>query len=363
MADTMVAERLENPADQVPPPTASLLGCIMVVAAVHRVIEDQKAAEALAAGLIDRPARPAATAFARGLNLKAVFHTVSLVDLDAGRLPLAFRTRDGDWRVLARLTDEHALVHSPGRQSPSVFTPEVLSEFWSGDVVYVRGRRRSRQALRPFNVTWFIPEFLRYRSLALEVLGASVFIEMMALLTPLFLQVVMDKVIVHQSMKTLDVLVTALLVVAVLEALLKCLRKYVATQTSTRIDARLGARLFDKLMELPISYFQSRSVGLTVMRLRELDSIREFLSGAANTLIVDLVFTGVFFAVMYVYSPVLAGIVAASIPCYFILAFVTTPLLQRRIEAMFRDGAINNAFLTETLAGMETVKALAPSCR
>ncbi|WP_158259927.1 peptidase domain-containing ABC transporter [Phyllobacterium phragmitis] len=342
-----------------PAGTPLLLGCILILASLQRVVEDQAAAQEAAVPLLEHPAKSAGKAYARALGLRAVFRRLPLARLDPERLPLAFRTGDGGWRVLARLTEEHALVLAPGEQSPVALSPAELAGIWSGEVLEVRGSGTTRQALRPFDITWFIPEFLRYRGLAIEVMAASAMLELMALLMPLFFQVVMDKVIFYQAGSTLDVLVTVLVLVAVLEVLLKCVRQYIASQTTTRIDARLGARLFDRLMDLPISYFQSRSTGMTVMRLRELDTIREFLSGAANTLLIDLGFTLIFFAVMYLYSPLLTAIVAASVPCYFTLAYLTTPRLQRRIEEMFRDGAINNAFLTETLTGVETVKALA----
>ena len=347
------------PASATGPDTGSVLGCVLILAGIHRVLSDPEAAQLRARELSDRPFRAAGKAMARSLGLRLAYRTLPLERIDTRKLPLAFRTAAGDWQVLARLTDEHALILVPGAQGPVALTPDRLAALWTGDVAEIRGGKATRRSLRPFDITWFIPEFLRYRGLAFEVLGASFMLQLLALLTPLFFQVVMDKVVFYEALSTLDVLVTVLVIAAVLEALLKCLRQYLATQTTTRIDARLGARLFDKLVELPISYFQTRSTGMTVMRLRELDTIRDFLSGAANTLIIDLGFTLVFFAVMYLYSPFLTLIVAASVPCYALVAWITTPILQRRIEAMFRDGAVNNAFLTESLTGIETVKALA----
>ncbi|GLS27689.1 type I secretion system permease/ATPase [Marinibactrum halimedae] len=344
---------------------ASLLGSILVVAMIHRLDVDFEQAEKRASSMISKQIKPCdkadkkmAKELACDLGLKVAFRQKALVELDHRQLPMVFRTKKGDWAVLAKLSEEQALVQRPGEKAPHILTHDKLADIWSGSVVFFKGRSAAKEKVKPFDVTWFIPEFLRYRHFAYEMLAASAFIEMLALLTPLFFQVVMDKVIVHQSMSTLDVLVTVLVIVAVLEVLLKCLRQYVATQTATRVDARLGGKLFSHMMELPIAYFKNRSVGLTVMRLRELDSIREFLTGAANTLIIDLSFTFIFFAVMYFYSPFLTLIVAASIPCYFLLSFLITAPLETRIQAMYRDGAINNAFLTETLSGVETVKAL-----
>lgn len=339
--------------------TASLLGCAVVIGMVFKDIEDPQAAEALAQTLDDLEPKAALKQFGKQLKLRAKWRRADLGRVDEKRLPLAFRTRQGEWAVLAKLNDDQALIQRVGRQSPDIITLEALRDIWDGETVEVSGRQRRLGDSRPFDVTWFIPEFLRFKAFAWEVLAASAFIEMLALISPLFFQVVMDKVLVHNAMSTLDVLVTVLVIVSVLEVGLKCLRQYVATQTATRIDARLGGKLFQRLVELPISYFKARSVGVTVMRVRELDSVREFLTGAANTLIIDLVFTFIFFGVMYYYSPFLTAIVGASVPCYFLLSYLITPPLQRRIEALYRDGAVNNSFLNETLNGVETVKALA----
>lgn len=338
--------------------TASLLGCVVVIGMVFKDIEDPQAAQEAAAPLMELEPKLAVKQFAKALKLRAKWHKADLGRVDEKQLPIAFRITHGEWAVLAKLNDEQALVQRVGKQSPDIVTLEQLRELWAGETLEVSGRQRRLGDSRPFDVTWFIPEFLRFKAFAWEVLAASAFIETLALISPLFFQVVMDKVLVHNAMSTLDVLVTVLVIVSVLEVGLKCIRQYVATQTATRIDARLGGKLFQRLVELPISYFKARSVGVTVMRVRELDSVREFLTGAANTLIIDLAFTFIFFGVMYYYSPFLTAVVGASVPCYFLLSYFITPPLQRRIEALYRDGAVNNAFLNETLNGVETVKAL-----
>ncbi len=191
------------------------------------------------------------------------------------------------------------------------------------------------------------------------MLAASAILQLFALISPLFFQVVMDKVLVHNAVSTLDVLVTVLIAVAVFEILLQTLRQYLATRTAARIDAKLGSNLYRHLIDLPMSYFKSRSVGVTVMRVNELNAIREFITSTANTLIIDLAFTVIIFVVMFYYSPLLTLIVAASIPCYIVVSFFITGPLQKKVEDLGRDSAVNNSFLTEALTGVETVKALA----
>src|SRR6202051_2225857 len=182
---------------------------------------------------------------------------------------------------------------------------------------------------------------------------------MFALVSPLFFQVIIDKVLVHRSMSTLDVLMIGLVAIALFEGILGTLRTYLFAHTTNRIDVELGARLFRHLMALPIAYFQARRVGDSVARVRELENIRNFLTSSALTLVIDLLFTFVFLAVMFVYSPLLTWIVIASLPLYIAISAGATPLFRRRLDEKFQRGAENQAFLVESVTGIETLKAMA----
>ncbi len=179
------------------------------------------------------------------------------------------------------------------------------------------------------------------------------------MLTPLFFQVVIDKVLVHHGLTTLDVLAIGLLAISAFEVVLSGLRTYLFSHTANRVDVMLGAKLFKHLLALPIAYFEARRVGDSVARVRELESIRNFLTGSALTLVVDLFFTIVFFVVLYYYSPLLTAIVAGAIPFYVILSVVITPVLRKRLDEKFNRGAENQAFLVESITGIQTLKALA----
>ncbi|CCN45280.1 conserved membrane hypothetical protein [Vibrio nigripulchritudo MADA3029] len=273
--------------------------------------------------------------------------------LTAAELPLAYRRKSGGFVVLAKLSDKQALVQHPHQTSPEVIPIETLQEEWTDQVI------QYRESGSKFDISWFIPEFVRHRKLFSEILVISLFLQMLALILPLFFQVIMDKVLVHQALSTLDVLVMALVLVGLFEVVLKGLREYLLSHTTTRVDIRLGGKLFKHLLGLPLLYFKTRQVGTIVMRVRELDSIRHFLTGATLTLFVDVSFTFVFFAVMYYLSAPLTLLVLASIPFYALVAGLSSKPLKRRIEAQFSCGAKNTAFLTESLNGMETVKSLA----
>ena len=185
----------------------------------------------------------------------------------------------------------------------------------------------------------------------------SLFLQLFALVSPLFFQVVMDKVLVHRGMTTLDVLVIGLVIVVLFESLLNALRTYVFSHTTSRIDVELGARLFHHLLALPLAYFQARRVGDSVARVRELESIRSFLTGNALTLVLDALFSVVFIAVMLLYSVPLTLIVLISLPLYVGLSLAVVPLLRARLDEKFARGAENQALLVEAITGMQTVKA------
>ena len=184
---------------------------------------------------------------------------------------------------------------------------------------------------------------------------------MFALASPLFFQVVIDKVLVHHSIGTLDVLVIGLLGIAAFETILGILRTYLFSHATNRIDVELGARLFQHLLALPTAYFQARRVGDSVARVRELENIRTFLTSSALTLVIDLFFTFVFLGVMFLYSPLLTGIVLAGFPFYVGISAGATPRFRQLLDEKFKRGAENQAFLVESVTGVETLKAMA--CR
>src|SRR4029077_17978474 len=162
---------------------------------------------------------------------------------------------------------------------------------WDRRLILMARRASLLDLTRRFDITWFLGALHKYRRLLSEVLLASFFLQVFALVSPLFFQVVIDKVLVHRSMSTLDVLVIGLVTISIFETALGVLRTYLFAHTTNRIDVELGARLFRHLMALPIGYFQSRRVGDSVARVRELENIRQFLTGSALTLVVDLAFT------------------------------------------------------------------------
>jgi len=183
------------------------------------------------------------------------------------------------------------------------------------------------------------------------------FVQLFALVTPIFFQLVVDKVLVHKGMSTLVVLIVGMVSLGFFETTLQFLRTYTLSHTTNRIDVELGRRLFHHLFRLPLAYFETRAAGQTVARVRELETIRGFLTGQGLTSVLDLVFTIVFFVVMFIYSPKLTLVVLGSIPIYIVIAALLRPALRELINEKFNRGARSQQFLVESIVGAQTLKA------
>ena len=296
---------------------------------------------------------------ARQLGLKAKLVRTDLSRLPQTPLPALAADVDGRFFILARVDAEQVLIQDPRVERPQVLSSAEFTARWNGELILFTSRASLAGELAKFDFTWFIPAVVKYRKLLGEVLLVSFVLQLFALVTPLFFQVVMDKVLVHRGMTTLDVIAIGLLVVTLFEVALSGIRSYVFAHTTSRIDVELGARLFRHLLNLPLAYFQARRVGDTVARVRELENIRQFLTGNAITLVLDLLFSFVFIGVMLIYSGWLTLVVVISLPCYVILSVLVTPLLRARLHEKFNRGAENQAFLVEAINGIDTVKAMA----
>ncbi len=296
---------------------------------------------------------------AKQFGLKARSCQSSWGRLGKTPLPGIAVLRDGSYLLLGKASDEQILVQSPKSPRPRLMGRDEFEAIWDGQLVLMAARAGLVELTRHFGINWFLGAIHKYRYLLCEVLAASFFLQLFALVSPLFFQVVIDKVLVSQTLSTLDVLIVGLVAIAVFETVLGILRTYLFAHTTNRIDVELGARLFRHLLALPISYFQARRVGDSVARVRELENIRNFLTSSALTLIIDLFFTSVFLVVMFIYSPLLTAIVLGAFPFYIGISVGATPFFRARLDEKFARGAENQAFLVETVTGVETLKAMA----
>ncbi len=296
---------------------------------------------------------------AKLLKLKAKSFKSSFEKIHKIALPCMGIDKSGNFFIVARANEEQVLIQDPTEQRPKTLSFDEFESLWSGEVILVAKRSLLPGMTGKFDISWFIPSIIKYKKLLYDVLLASFFIQILALVTPIFFQVVIDKVLAHQGLSTLDVLCIGLFVVSLFEILLGGLRTYLFSHTTNRVDVELGSKLYRHLMGLPVGYFLSRQVGNIVAKVRELDTIRNFITGSSLTLVIDIFFSFVFLTIMYFYSSTLFWVVALSIPGYIILSIIVTPILRKRLDEKFQRGAENQAFLVESVSGVETVKSLA----
>jgi subfamily B ATP-binding cassette protein HlyB/CyaB len=296
---------------------------------------------------------------ARQCGLKARARKTNWERLGQSPMPAVAAMRDGGFLIIGKAADDRAIVQVPTGGKPELMQRAEFEAAWDGTIILMTRRAGLADLSRRFDITWFLGAIHKYRRLLGEVLIASFFLQLFALVSPLFFQVVIDKVLVHQTVSTLDVLVIGLIAVSVFETILGILRTHVFAHTTNRIDVELGSRLFKHLLALPMAYFQARRVGDSVARVRELENIRNFLTSSALTLVIELLFTFVFLGVMLFYSPVLSIVVVGAFPFYIGISVGATPLFRARLNEKFRRGAENQAFLVESVTGVETLKAMA----
>ncbi len=306
---------------------------------------------------------------AKKLDLIARRKSCDVTELAKQPLPALVSLNDGEAAILLKIdenadTGDRYMILLPDGERPEIWDADkIASEFdlssGKADLLLMTSRERIAGEKRAFDISWFIPALVKYRRALRDVLIGSFFLQLVGLASPIFFQLVIDKVLVNQAMTTLEVLAIGLATVLVFETMLSALRNWLFAHTSNRVDAELSASLFRHLVALPLSYFEARRVGDSVARVRELENIRNFLTSNAVTVVIDLFFTLVFFAVMYFYSPMLTLIVALTIPLYVLISVFITPPLRARLDEKFKRGAENQAFLVETVTGIGTLKSMA----
>lgn len=240
------------------------------------------------------------------------------------------------------------LASSPRQQEASL-RPELLQ------VLLLQPTQETPK--QRFGLNWFFPYLHRYRFVLSAVLVASFFVQLFSLVNPLMLQVIIDKVIVQNSIDTLHVLGVFLLIIALFEAVLTSVRTYLFVDTTNRIDLSLGTQIIDHLLRLPLRYFERRPVGELASRINELENIRQFLTGTALTVVLDTVFSVVYIVVMLIYSWVLTLVALATIPVFILLTLLVSPIVRRQLRSKAERNAQTQSYLVEVLSGIGTVKA------
>jgi subfamily B ATP-binding cassette protein HlyB/CyaB len=296
---------------------------------------------------------------AKELGLKAKQTQTTLEKLPRLALPAMAQLVNGQYAVIVKADAQKVLVFDPFKERPLTLPHEDFATAWNGSVILLARRFSLANLDKEFNFNWFIPVIVKFKRFFTEVLVASFFLQSIGLITPLFTQVIIDKVLVHKGVTTLDILAVGLLFINLFEGVLGVLRTYLFSHTTNRVDVILAAKLFNHLLALPLKYFEIRRVGDTVARVRELENIRQFLTGSALTVVLDLFFGTVFVIAMFFYSVSLSLITLASLPLFAGISLFVTPLFKQRLNHKFACGAEVQSYLVETITGIHTVKSLA----
>jgi subfamily B ATP-binding cassette protein HlyB/CyaB len=236
-------------------------------------------------------------------------------------------------------------------------TTDEFLKFWNGEAIAVYPRFTKTEFF--LNMKWLFKEFYKHRPVFTAVITASFFIQLFGLVTPLFIQVIIDKVLAHHALTTLQVVAGAFLVVLVFDTIMNLMRNYLLYHTANKVDAGLGAKVYRHLLSLPFRYFETRKVGNIIARVRELENLRQFMTNISLTVLLDTVFSVVFIVIMWVYSGYLTLIVLGIVFLIALISFIATPMIKQRLDEKFQKGAHNQSFLVESITGIQTVKSLA----
>jgi len=299
----------------------------------------------------------------KDLGLKVrLFENIAYDHVGSMPLPAICHLKNGNYVVVRGADKERIALYDPENPAGNVVAKmSAFKELFDGTVILFTKRFRVEKLtdkVEKFGFSWFIPVVSKYKSFLYKVLFMSLLLQLFGLMTPLFTQLIIDRVLVHHSLSTMDVLVVGMILVALFNNWILALRSYLFMNTTNKIDVTLSSHMFRKVAELPVSYFDKWQVGDVVSRMGELETIRTFMTGSALTVVLDVVFAVVYLSVMFVYSSILSYIVWATIPLYIILNAVIAPIYKRRINERFLLSAETNSFTIEAITGMRTVKTM-----
>lgn len=306
---------------------------------------------------------------ARALGFKIKRQECGAADIGKLNLPCLVVLREDESThrpaIVMQTGEDSVTLFEAGSNIPKHLTSHEFAAHFTGTVFQLALASTAitdpdqAAAGRPaFGFRWFIPELMKHKRVWRDVVIASLVIQLLALGTPLLTQVVIDKVVVHHTQSTLIVIAIVLAVFMLFTLLLTWVRQYLVLHTGNRVDAVLGAAVFDHLFKLPPRYFEHRPTGVIAARLHGVENIREFVASAAVTLVLDLPFLLIFVGIMLHYSVTLTFIALAIIGLIVGLSLLVAPVFRTKLNEQFLLGARNQAFTTEYVAGLETVKSL-----
>ena len=335
------------------------LGCLVVVAKYYGIPADEQQLKRayVVAGSMDALGMARA---AKEIGLKSKPVQTDQRQFERLPLPLVAQLKNGNYVVVLRREEDGSLVlFDPYRPTPFLLPAANFAGAWNGTVILFTRRWTEEAKKRLFGIRWFLPIVWRYRRQMFQVLFLSLVLQLFGLVSPMFTQIIIDKVLVHRSAPTLDVLVCGMVFVSLFQTWIQALRSYSFTHTTNRIDVILSTKLFRHITALPMIYFEQWQVGDIVARVRELENIRQFITGTALTVVLDAVFALIYIVVMFTYSSYLGLVALVILPAYVLLNLVVTPIYRTRLNEKFSAATDSQSFMIEAVTGIQTVKSLA----
>lgn len=271
--------------------------------------------------------------------------------------PSIIISQERTYHVFIGKKEERVFLFDCVERKTREVTEETFRSFWSGEAIAVYPRFTQTEFF--LNIRWLFKEFFKHRPVFLAVIVSSFFIQLFGLVTPLFIQVIIDKVLAHHALTTLQVVAGAFMIVLLFDMVLNLMRNYFLYHTANKIDASLGAKVYRHLLSLPFRFFEVRKVGNIIARVRELENLRQFMTNISLTVLLDTVFSVLFVAIMALYSITLTLIALSFVAAIALVSFFATPMIKARLDEKFQKGAAAQSFLVESITGVQTVKSLA----
>ncbi|ABS50954.1 leukotoxin translocation ATP-binding protein LktB [Campylobacter hominis] len=331
------------------------LQALALITQINRIPFDSKEIINKFALNTNEPSIDELTRIAKYLEFKAKIKNIS--EISKYKPPFIAQSKQNTYFVIFQILEDGSFLIYDGGSSLKKINKDEMNEISNSKIIVLAHKALNSQV--KFGFAWFYKKMLKFKFIIFEVLLASFIMQLFGLVTPLFTQVVLDKVLTHHSISTLNVIAVAFFAVIIFEMLLSLTRNYIFAHTTTKIDAQLGSELFLHLLLLPMTYFENRKVGNIAARVRELDSIRDFIANKSVTVLLDLLFSFVFVIMMLLYSVKLTLIAIAFVSVIALIYFFITPMLRARLNDKFEMGARSNSYLIESITGMQTVKSLA----
>ena len=335
------------------------LASLSVIAAYYKIPIDMRQMErayVLEAGTVDTVTLVRA---AKDLKLKArAYEGVTREGMKNMVYPAIIHMKNGQYIVITGMRGDKMYIIDPSyKMEPMEANVAKVLEDWTGEMILFTRRFSLEEKAKEFGFSWFLPVITKYKKYLTSVFGISLIMQLLGLATPIFTQVIIDKVLVHRSTDALDILIIGMILTNLFTTWMTSLRSYLITNITIKMDVVLSSQLFKNITALPVKYFDKWQVGDVVSRVGELENLRSFITGSSLTIVLDIIFAVVYGVAMVYYSRILSLVVAVIIPCFIILNAVVAPIYKKLINDRFLIGAENRSFLIETITGVHTVKS------